>query len=339
MSRSSSRLTPTGVPIRRSRLSAWPSARRAIAARRSLPPSTRRMFWRSPRRSASTAARRGSPVRCSSASTPTPCRSPPSTAPLEVFAANGVETMISRGGEYTPTPAVSQAILVHNRGRTRRARRRHRHHPVAQSARGWRLQVQSAQRRPGRHRDHELDREAGQRLLADGLRDLRRLPLAEARARSLRARVRFPRELRRRPRQRHRLRRDSRLRHPHGRRPAGRRRRALLGAHRRALPHRSRRGQRPGRSAVRLHDARLGRPHPHGSRPRRTPCGGWSGSRTSTTSPFPATPTTTGTASWRPRRPDAAQPLPGRRDRLPVPPSAGLERRRRRWARRWSAAT
>ena len=25
--------------------------------------------------------------------------------------------MISRGGEYTPTPAVSQAILVHNRGR------------------------------------------------------------------------------------------------------------------------------------------------------------------------------------------------------------------------------
>ncbi|HZX82900.1 MAG TPA: phosphoglucomutase, partial [Reyranella sp.] len=37
---------------------------------------------------------------------------------LEVFAANGVETMISRGGEYTPTPAVSQAILVHNRGRT-----------------------------------------------------------------------------------------------------------------------------------------------------------------------------------------------------------------------------
>ncbi|UPG92234.1 phosphoglucomutase (alpha-D-glucose-1,6-bisphosphate-dependent) [Luteibacter aegosomaticola] len=35
---------------------------------------------------------------------------------LEVLAANGVETMISAGGEYTPTPGVSHAILVHNRG-------------------------------------------------------------------------------------------------------------------------------------------------------------------------------------------------------------------------------
>ncbi|MEO8549107.1 MAG: alpha-D-glucose phosphate-specific phosphoglucomutase, partial [Kofleriaceae bacterium] len=37
---------------------------------------------------------------------------------LEVLAANGVETRIAQGGEYTPTPAVSHAILVHNRGRT-----------------------------------------------------------------------------------------------------------------------------------------------------------------------------------------------------------------------------
>jgi phosphoglucomutase len=36
---------------------------------------------------------------------------------LEVFGANGVEIMISKGGEYTPTPAVSHAILVYNRGR------------------------------------------------------------------------------------------------------------------------------------------------------------------------------------------------------------------------------
>ncbi len=36
---------------------------------------------------------------------------------LEVLAANGVEVMISKDGEYTPTPAISQAILVHNRGR------------------------------------------------------------------------------------------------------------------------------------------------------------------------------------------------------------------------------
>ncbi len=37
---------------------------------------------------------------------------------LEVLAANGVETRIAARGEYTPTPAISHAILVYNRGRT-----------------------------------------------------------------------------------------------------------------------------------------------------------------------------------------------------------------------------
>ncbi|GAB2540840.1 phosphoglucomutase (alpha-D-glucose-1,6-bisphosphate-dependent) [Rhodanobacter koreensis] len=37
---------------------------------------------------------------------------------LEVLAANGVETMIATGGEFTPTPAISHAILVYNKGRT-----------------------------------------------------------------------------------------------------------------------------------------------------------------------------------------------------------------------------
>lgn len=37
---------------------------------------------------------------------------------LEVLAANGVEVMTSAGGEYTPTPAVSHAIVKHNRART-----------------------------------------------------------------------------------------------------------------------------------------------------------------------------------------------------------------------------
>ncbi|MGB3940297.1 MAG: phosphoglucomutase (alpha-D-glucose-1,6-bisphosphate-dependent) [Candidatus Manganitrophaceae bacterium] len=36
---------------------------------------------------------------------------------LEVLAANGVEVMIAEGDEYTPTPAVSHAILTYNRGR------------------------------------------------------------------------------------------------------------------------------------------------------------------------------------------------------------------------------
>ena len=37
---------------------------------------------------------------------------------LEVLAANGVETMVDRNGGYTPTPAVSHAILTHNRHQT-----------------------------------------------------------------------------------------------------------------------------------------------------------------------------------------------------------------------------
>ncbi|TMA34879.1 MAG: alpha-D-glucose phosphate-specific phosphoglucomutase [Deltaproteobacteria bacterium] len=37
---------------------------------------------------------------------------------LEVLAANVVETVIQRDDGFTPTPAISRAILVHNRGRT-----------------------------------------------------------------------------------------------------------------------------------------------------------------------------------------------------------------------------
>ncbi len=37
---------------------------------------------------------------------------------LEVLAANQVEVMIASGDEYTPTPAISHAILVYNRGRS-----------------------------------------------------------------------------------------------------------------------------------------------------------------------------------------------------------------------------
>jgi phosphoglucomutase len=37
---------------------------------------------------------------------------------LEVLAANGVQILVSAGGEFTPTPAVSHAILTYNRGRS-----------------------------------------------------------------------------------------------------------------------------------------------------------------------------------------------------------------------------
>ena len=37
---------------------------------------------------------------------------------LEVLAANGVVTMVDAGNGFTPTPAISHAILMHNRNRT-----------------------------------------------------------------------------------------------------------------------------------------------------------------------------------------------------------------------------
>jgi phosphoglucomutase len=42
---------------------------------------------------------------------------PALTTALEVLAANGVEVMIAEGDEFTPTPAISHAILTYNRGR------------------------------------------------------------------------------------------------------------------------------------------------------------------------------------------------------------------------------
>ncbi|MEO8923276.1 MAG: phosphoglucomutase (alpha-D-glucose-1,6-bisphosphate-dependent) [Caldimonas sp.] len=42
---------------------------------------------------------------------------PASASAVEVLAANGVEVMLATGDEYTPTPAVSHAILTYNKGR------------------------------------------------------------------------------------------------------------------------------------------------------------------------------------------------------------------------------
>lgn len=43
---------------------------------------------------------------------------PAQATAIEVLAANGIAIMIADNNEYTPTPAVSHAILVYNRGRT-----------------------------------------------------------------------------------------------------------------------------------------------------------------------------------------------------------------------------
>jgi len=43
---------------------------------------------------------------------------PAAASALEVLAANGVEVMVAKSDEYTPTPVISHAILTYNRGRT-----------------------------------------------------------------------------------------------------------------------------------------------------------------------------------------------------------------------------
>ncbi len=43
---------------------------------------------------------------------------PACASALEVLAANGVDVMLASSDEYTPTPAISHAILSHNRGRS-----------------------------------------------------------------------------------------------------------------------------------------------------------------------------------------------------------------------------
>ncbi len=45
---------------------------------------------------------------------------PACASALEVLAANGVDVMLATNDEYTPTPSVSLAILMHNRGRSGR---------------------------------------------------------------------------------------------------------------------------------------------------------------------------------------------------------------------------
>jgi phosphoglucomutase len=100
---------------------------------------------------------------------------------LEVLAANGVIAMVARGGEYTPTPAISRAIIVHNRAR---------HDNLADG-----IVITPSHNPPedggfkynppnGGPADtgvtHWIEKQANM-LLADGLRNVQRLPFDQAR--------------------------------------------------------------------------------------------------------------------------------------------------------------
>jgi phosphoglucomutase len=99
---------------------------------------------------------------------------------LEVLAANGVDVMVDAGRDYTPTPAVSHAILVHNRGRTTGLADgiviTPSHNPPDEG--GFKYNPPH-----GGPADADATRtiEAqANRLLADGLRRVRRLPYEQA---------------------------------------------------------------------------------------------------------------------------------------------------------------
>ncbi len=95
---------------------------------------------------------------------------PAQNTALEVLAGNGVHVLIDARHGYTPTPALSHAILSYNRSRHPRKRgpgRRHCGHPIPQPARRRRIQVQPSARRPGRLGRHRLDRQPRQRTAGE----------------------------------------------------------------------------------------------------------------------------------------------------------------------------
>ena len=196
---------------------------------------------------------------------------------LEVLAANGVETVIQRDDGVTPTPVISRAILVHNRGRDAHLADgivvTPSHNPPEDG--GFKYNPPN-----GGPADTDVTRwvqERANELLRGGQR---------RRAGACRSPPRWPRRRRTQDdlvmpyvndlAQRRRHGRDPR-RGPEARgRPAGRRGRALLGADQRGLRPRHRRRQSERRPDVRVHDGRPRRARSAWTARARTRWRGWS---------------------------------------------------------------
>ncbi len=110
---------------------------------------------------------------------------------LEVLVANGVDVCVDAADRYTPTPAVSHAILTANRGRIGGVNDLPAHkgladgivgHSVAQPAhRRQASRYNPPAWRPGRHRCHQVDRRTRQRIHQAGLKGVKRVPFERAR--------------------------------------------------------------------------------------------------------------------------------------------------------------
>ncbi|MGV9788178.1 phosphoglucomutase (alpha-D-glucose-1,6-bisphosphate-dependent) [Streptomyces sp. NPDC003435] len=105
---------------------------------------------------------------------------PAKVTALEVFAANGVTVLIDSEDGYTPTPAVSHAILAHNRDRTTGLADgvvvTPSHNPPADG--GFKYNPPSGGPAPSDATSWVQDR--ANQIIAGGLKDVRRIPYARA---------------------------------------------------------------------------------------------------------------------------------------------------------------
>ena len=181
---------------------------------------------------------------------------------LEVLAANDVTVLVDAADRYTPTPAVSHAILTANRGRSSGLADgivvTPSHNPPPDGG----FKYNPPEGGPADTDATGWIADRANELLQDGLAGVRRRPLSAAPAAA--EPYDYVGDVRRRLADRHRPRRRARCRHPHRCRPAGRRQRRLLGRNRRAPPARPDGRQSPRRPDMAVHDPRLGRQDPHG---------------------------------------------------------------------------
>ncbi|MDK0517927.1 phosphoglucomutase (alpha-D-glucose-1,6-bisphosphate-dependent) [Streptomyces sp. ML-6] len=103
---------------------------------------------------------------------------------LEVFAANDVTVLVDPADGYTPTPAVSHAVLAHNRGRTSRLADgvvvTPSHNPPGDGG----FKYNPSNGGPAGSDATGWIQDRANEIIADGMKDVRRLPYARARAAS-----------------------------------------------------------------------------------------------------------------------------------------------------------
>ncbi|MFE3168408.1 phosphoglucomutase (alpha-D-glucose-1,6-bisphosphate-dependent) [Streptomyces sp. NPDC059224] len=105
---------------------------------------------------------------------------PAKVTALEVFAANGVTVLVDSADGYTPTPAVSHAILTHNRGRATGLADgvvvTPSHNPPADG--GFKYNPPSGG--PAASDATSWIQDRANRIIADGMKDVQRLPYERA---------------------------------------------------------------------------------------------------------------------------------------------------------------